>query len=153
MESTGPELAELFETTVQTIAELAKKGIVIRTRRGRYDKDNSTKNYVRHLRETAAGRGGKSHVESLAEERARLAREQADGMALKNALLRAETLDRREVEAAWSGILGSVRSGMLAVTPRVQQQVPGLTAADAAVIDREIREALKGLGESGDEAA
>lgn len=150
MEITRGKLAALIGVSERQVTELAKQKIVVRAARGKYQTEASVAAYCEHLRGTAAGRGGKSHVESLAEERARLAREQADGMALKNALLRAETLDRREVEAAWSGILGSVRSGMLAVTPRVQQQVPGLTAADAAVIDREIREALKGLGESGD---
>lgn len=153
MEITRAELAALIGVSERMITELAKQGIVIRAARGKYQMKASVAAYCEHLRNTAAGRGGKDHVESLAGERARLAREQADGHALKNALLRGDTLDRVEVQATWSGIMSSVRSGMLAVTPRVQQQLPALTLAEAGIIEREIREALRVLGEDGDDGS
>jgi len=46
----------------------------------------------------------------------------------------------------WSGVLWTVRAGMLAVPSRFQQRLPHLSAHDVAEIDREIREALTEMG-------
>lgn len=150
MECSAPELASLFSATVQTITKLAREGIVVRTSRGKYDREKSITNYVCHLRDTAAGRGGASAVESLSDERARLAKEQADHAALKNAQLRGELVPKSDVLATWSSMASDIRAGMLAVPSRVQQRLAGLTTVDVETIDAEIREALKTLGEDGE---
>ena len=84
-------------------------------------------------------------------ERDRLAREQADAVALKNARLRGELVPAAEVEKAWSDILRRVRSKVLAVPARVRQMNPHLTGRDVAAIDAELRRALEDLAGAADE--
>jgi phage terminase Nu1 subunit (DNA packaging protein) len=83
-------------------------------------------------------------------ERDRLAREQADNMALKNAALRRELVPAVEVEATWAEIMRRVRSRLLAVPSRVRQGCSHLTAHDVALIDAELRRALDDLAGSTD---
>jgi phage terminase Nu1 subunit (DNA packaging protein) len=79
-------------------------------------------------------------------ERARLARAQADLAELKAAKQRGLLLDAAAVETEWSGVLRTVRAGMLAVPSRVAQRLPHLTPHDVAEIDAEVRAALIEIG-------
>ena len=116
------EICALLGVTATAIRELASAGIVRRIGRGSYDIDGSVTSYCRHLREGASGRGGE-----LANERARLAREQADQVAMKNRALRGELVEVAEVQRTWTGIARSVRAGVLALPTRVQARLPHLT--------------------------
>jgi Phage DNA packaging protein Nu1 len=78
-------------------------------------------------------------------ERARLAAAQADLAELKVAKQRGTLLDAAEVESEWSGVLRTVRAGLLAVPSRVAQRLPHLTPHDVSEIEREVRAALIGL--------
>lgn len=49
------------------------------------------------------------------------------------------------VEAEWSGVLRTVRAGMLAVPSRCAARLPHLTAHEVAEIDAEVRAALTRL--------
>jgi hypothetical protein len=49
------------------------------------------------------------------------------------------------VEAEWSGVLRTVRAGMLAVPSRCAAHLPHLTAHEVAEIDAEVRAALTRL--------
>ena len=60
----------------------------------------------------------------------------------RGALLDADTVVRE-----WSDVLRQVRAGVLAVTSRVRAQLPHLTAHDAGVLDRELRQALTALAD------
>ena len=64
----------------------------------------------------------------------------------KQRKLAGELVDAAEVETAWSGVLRTVRAGMLAVPSRVQQRLPHLTAHDVTEIDAEVRDALTEIG-------
>ena len=68
----------------------------------------------------------------VTKERGRLAAAQADIAETKAAKLRGSLVDAAEVEAEWSGVLRTVRAGMLAVPSRVSQRLPHLTAHDVA---------------------
>lgn len=129
-----------------TLSNMAARGIVVRKGRGSYDLVASIQRYCEHLRSVASGHGGEGAAIDLATERARLAKEQADGHALKNATARAELAPVAEVERRWSDILRRVRSGLLAVPSRSRQRLPHLTAHDVVVIDQEVRSALGELG-------
>jgi phage terminase Nu1 subunit (DNA packaging protein) len=83
-------------------------------------------------------------------ERARLAAAQADLAELKAAKQRGTLLDAAEVESEWSGVLRTVRAGMLAVPSRVAQRLPHLTAHDVSEIDAEVRAALSEIGSGGE---
>jgi phage terminase Nu1 subunit (DNA packaging protein) len=56
--------------------------------------------------------------------------------------MRAELVEAAAVEAEWSGVLRTVRAGILAVPSRCAARLPHLTAHDISEIDQEIRAAL-----------
>ena len=91
-------LAQLFDCDESMIRYLAKKGIVIKSGHGKYIVSQSVRNYIRHLRGVAAGRGGEEKQITLTSERARYAKEQADAVALKNSILRGEMVDASSVQ-------------------------------------------------------
>lgn len=139
------DLGEWLGVSSQSIAAFANDGKVVRVSRGKYDLKASVQTYTAHLREVAAARGGAAGVLDLVQERARLAKEQADGHELKNAALRGELLPRDEVEAEWTDIVRKLRSGMLAIPSRIRQRL-GMDASATAEVDREIRDTLTVLG-------
>lgn len=143
------ELADYLGVTSQSIAAFANDGKVVRISRGKYDLKASVQTYTSHLREVAAARGGEGQILDLNQERARLAREQADGQELKNRQLRKELVSASDVEREWSDVLRKVRAGILAVTSRVRASA-GLSAEQAVEMDSELRLALKDLGNDQD---
>lgn len=133
------DLAALLGVSGRTVRELAQKGIIAKDGE-RFPVRECVRAYCSHLREKAAGRGGSA---SLTQERVRVAKEQADSLAMRNAITRGEMLPARDVEASWSTILRDVRSAMLALPSRVQQRLSHLTAHDVSEIDHEVRAALQ----------
>jgi phage terminase Nu1 subunit (DNA packaging protein) len=105
------ELADYLGVTSQSIAAFANDKKVVRVKRGNYDLKASVQTYTAHLREVAAARGGEDQILDLTQERARLAREQADGQELKNRQARKELVLASDVEREWSDILRKVRAG------------------------------------------
>jgi hypothetical protein len=79
--------------------------------------------------------------------RARLAKAQASLVETKQRKLAGELVEAAEVEAEWSGVLRTVRAGMLAVSSRCAQRLPHLTPHDIAEIDAEVREALTAVAQ------
>ena len=90
----GSDLCDLFGITPGMLTALGKRDTVVRLGHDSYDLEESTRRYIASLRETASGRGGEEQVLNLTGERARLAREQADAQALKNAVARGENCQR-----------------------------------------------------------
>src|SRR5512135_11532 len=134
------ELAELFDVTAKTIADLARRGIIVSAgKRGRWLLQPSVSGYVRHLREEAAGRGG----EADADVRARLASAQADLAAEKVKAMRGETLPTAEVEALWTSKLRAFRNRILGIPQKVQN----LSARQTVVLMQELRAALDELAD------
>lgn len=138
----GAVLADLFGVEERTLRTLADEGKVVKVGRGRYDRDASIRLYVGHLRGVASGRGGDDQVANLTAERARLAKEQADNWAKRNALQDRDLVSGAEVGARWHAILASLRSRMMAVPSRCRHRLPHLTVTDVAALDRELRDAL-----------
>lgn len=144
------EMAALLGVDTRSISNFASKGIIVRSGRNQYALMESVRLYCEHLREVAAGRGGDAN-QALASERARLAREQADREAMKNAELRKELIAASAVEREWADILRTVRSRLLACTSRIKSRLPHLTAHDGQTIDRELRDALSELSHDQDD--
>lgn len=137
-----PVLAQLFDCDESAIRVLARKGIVVKAGHGKYLVGQSVRNYVRHLREIAAGRGGEEKQLALTQERARCAKEQADSLSIRNALLRGELIEVAAVERKWSAAFSTIRSGMLAIVSELPSLLAHLTRHDVDTIDRAIRDAL-----------
>lgn len=63
---------------------------------------------------------------------------------------RGALLDAEAVRREWCDLLRQVRAGVLAVTSRVRSQLPHLSAHDADVLDRELRQALAAIADADD---
>jgi phage terminase Nu1 subunit (DNA packaging protein) len=131
-------LAKVFGVTTRQITALATDGVVVKRARATFDLLASTQNYIEKLRKPDGG------------SKERLTAAQADLAELKLQEFRAALLPASTVEREWANILRDVRAGCLAITNRVQQHLPHLTAHDAATLDSEVRAALSQLGESRD---
>lgn len=89
--------------------------------------------YCDHLREMAAGRGGESGAELVAE-RARLAREQADKIAMQNAVTRGELAPAYVLEEVLSRA-GARAARLLETIPgTLRRRLPQLSSDDIAVV-------------------
>ena len=145
-------LAGLCGLSLSQVRTKAAEGVFVRTRKGRYDAHQSVTNYILRLRESAsrAGRPGDEPTDPHKRERTRLAREQADATALKNAQLRGELVPVAETLRAWQIVLRDVRAGMLAVPSRYAASQPHLTAHDIEALTAEIKHALEGLADAND---
>jgi phage terminase Nu1 subunit (DNA packaging protein) len=153
IEISGRDLAEAFGVSERSVRDFADRAIVQKTGRGRYRLLESVRLYTEHLRLVAAGRGGETAVLDLAAERARLAKEQADGQALKNAVARRELVAVEDVQRGWADILRKVRSRILACPSRIRGRLSHLTIYDGEIIDAELRDALTELADDDEEGA
>jgi phage terminase Nu1 subunit (DNA packaging protein) len=106
----------------------------------------SVQGYCAHLRKLATGRGGETAVVSATAQRGRLAMAQAEHVELKNAIARRDLVPALEIEREWSGLLRTVRAGLLAVPSRCAHRLLGQTAHDVSEIDREVRVVLTEVG-------
>jgi phage terminase Nu1 subunit (DNA packaging protein) len=107
--------------------------------------------------EWIAGRGAEPDAADLSyeRERARLAKEQADAVAIKNATARTELLPAEEVVAGWQAAIGRCRALLLGIPPAsaphlvlIARQHEDATAAERAMrehLTRQIDAALTEL--------
>ena len=96
--------------------------------------------YIRRLREQAAGRATNGAFD-LATERARLAKEQADRVALQNAAERKELAPVTLIEEVLTKAAAKIAGALDAIPGMVRRRVPQLTADDIALIGGEIAKA------------
>lgn len=150
IEITASELAELLKVSKRAVSDFVERGIVVKTERNRFDLRQSIQRYCEHLRGVAAGRGGDG-ADVLTAERARLAREQADQTAMKNAAMRGEMISMTDVRNEWVSIGRRIRNAVLSVPSRCRQMLPHLTTYDVDLIGEEIRSALTELGDEDDD--
>lgn len=142
----GKDLCDLFDISPAALADLKKRGIAVHIKHDTYDLTATTRAYVQHLRGVASGRGGEDHILSLTIERARLAKEQADAQALKNAKLRGELVAASEVERVWADALRQLRARLLAIPARIRSELPDIDAGTIAALDRALRATLSEVG-------
>ena len=88
----------------------------------------------------AAGRAAAGDLD-LATERARLAREQADKIAMQNAVTRGELTNTIVLEQVLSGAAAKIAGVLDAIPGMIRRRVPQLTAADIETIAGEVAKA------------
>ena len=139
-EITTSRLAQLFDTTPKTIADLGKRAIIKRASgRGRWLLQASVSGYCQHLREQAAGRGG----DTGADVRARLGAAQAQLTETKARQLAGALVEVAEVESYWRAKLRAFRNRVLAIPSRVRD----LSARQSVMLTQELRAALTELAD------
>jgi terminase small subunit / prophage DNA-packing protein len=143
--ATQNEVAQHLFISQQRVAQLIDKQVLPDADRGSHDIDACREAFIRHLQEIASG-----DDKALASERTRLAREQADSIALANAERRNELLPRSEIVAAWQGLIASCRAKLLAIPTRMAPQIANLKkpAVVKEKLTTAIHEALDELGKT-----
>ena len=91
---------------------------------------------------------GAPEVVPLMEERARLAREQADGQALRNLEVRGDLVRADEVVAEWQSVLLALKERLRAIPSKARERLK-LTRVQAKRLLRLIDQALEELAEDG----
>jgi phage terminase Nu1 subunit (DNA packaging protein) len=138
---TGQSLAGLLDLDVRSITELKRSGIVVGSGvRGRYLLAPSVRNYVRHLREIAAGRQGNEL--NAVDENARLKIVQRKNYELKNAALEGALVSMDDLTEAWGAIVGTIKAMVLSIPARCQEKLPHLPLGDVEAIRRVARKVL-----------
>lgn len=140
---TAAELAEWLGLTPNRVHALGRDGVLPRGDGKRYPLRASVAAYCAHCRSLAKG---KSTDAELASEKIRLAREQADKIALQNAAARGELLDSRIVASEWRSIITDLRAAVLAVPSRVASEL-GFDRKATIVLDSEIRAAMEAIAD------
>ena len=93
--------------------------------------------YIRRLREQAAGRAASGDLD-LATERARLAKEQADRIALQNQVTREELAPAHLIEEVLSKAAGRIAGIFDAIPGMIKRRLPSLSSAEIEMIGAEI---------------
>jgi phage terminase Nu1 subunit (DNA packaging protein) len=130
---TRQSLAGLLDLDVRSIQELARSGIVVGSGvRGRYLLAPSVRNYVRHLREIAAGRQGNEL--NAVDENARLKIVQRKNYELKNAALEGALVPMNDIIEAWGMIVRAIKATVLSFPARCHEKLPHLKSDDVETI-------------------
>lgn len=102
--------------------------------------------YTRHLREIAAGRKSEGSGDLVAE-RTRLAKEQADRIALQNAIARREHAPIGVIVELVSGIAAQVAVIFDALPGKIRREVPDLPSPALDAIARELAKGRNAVAE------
>ncbi|NUB25732.1 hypothetical protein [Azospirillum brasilense] len=141
--ATQTEVGKHLDLSDRSVRELLERGVLPNAARGALDLDWCRTSYIRHLREMAAGRATGPAGDDLTSERARLAREQADNIALKNAALRKELLPRSDITRAVVAAFQIVRDRLSALPARLAGPLAATT--DPAEVRGRLSDAVNGV--------
>ncbi len=124
---------ELVGITQPAVSDLMKRGVITEGTAGGV----WLLAYTKHLRDQAAGRGDGE----LANERARLAREQADAQAMKNAQARREVAPVGVIEEVLAHVGRQIATVIEGIQPKLRRQFPDLTGEQLKAIVAELAKA------------
>jgi phage terminase Nu1 subunit (DNA packaging protein) len=134
--ATDIEIADHLAMSDRTVRELRQRSVFPAAGQGSLADCRIA--YILHLRERAAGRASDSAEEGgldLVAERARLAKEQADGQAMKNAVLRGELVPVQPLSDAVMGLIEMSKARLLRVPAEVAKGDGPLHRRVAAAIE------------------
>ena len=106
---------------------------------GEYDLEQIRTAYIKRLRESAAGRATSGTL-NLADERARLSKEQADAKEMENAIERGELVYIEDVAKRFEEGLSKVRAKLLSIPTKIAPEAAA--AEDAKEVQRLIEGAI-----------
>lgn len=126
------EIAEHLVMSVREVQMLRAKGVIPAAGASL---DDCRVAYITRMRETAAGRVASPQKSDLDTERARLASEQADMAAMKNALMRRETAPLAAITQAVVGMIEVAKAHLNRVPGKVAPSDAALRARISAAIE------------------
>jgi len=140
------DLCAHLKMSRKTFDGLVSKGIISKQPAGKYDFDVAREEYILHVREVAAGRSKAGELD-LQEERARLAKEQADAKEMENAVERGDLVYIEDVAKMFELQLNKVRMKLLAVPTKVapEAHIAATVKEVQSLMAAEIVEALNEL--------
>ena len=112
------EVAAHLGVTIKYVQDLIANGTLEKKGRGEYDLDACREAYITRLREAAAGRANSGDL-NLTDERARLAKEQADAKEMENMVERGELLYIEDVVSDFEEQLMNCKTKLLAAPTKV----------------------------------
>lgn len=130
------QFGELVGISQQAVSTLVQRGILP----DGASADEWLLAYCDNLREVAAGRGGDAQSE-LTAERARLAREQADRIAMQNAERRGELAPANGIEQVLARVGARVGRLLETIPGELRRRLPDMTAEDADAVTRIVNKA------------
>lgn len=135
--ATAKEVASHLDVSDRTIRDLQSRGVLPQAARGALDLDACRIAYIQHLRERAAGRQGEAEPGNLdlVHERARLAKEQADRIASRNAIDRGELVAISAVTQAVVSAIELSKARLMRVPAIVAKADSGLKERIATAIE------------------
>ena len=146
--ATATEAAAHVFLGLRRFMELVEDDAITRQPLAAYSLDAVREQYILHIRKIASGRGGEKGSD-LASERARLAREQTETAARRNAIARGEFVSIEEVGRQIEAEYGVVRQRLLAIPGTIADDLVGLERHDVEVkLQQVIAEALKELSDA-----
>lgn len=120
------ELAKLFGLTIQRIHQLAADGVIPKTGRGEFPKDECIRAYICFLKELAARPGGENEV--IARSRARYEAARAEEREIDLAERKRELVHVDDVMDEVSKMVANFRARVLAIPSAVAAQGVGMTS-------------------------
>ncbi|QCO05453.1 hypothetical protein [Azospirillum argentinense] len=160
--ATQAEIAAHLDLSDRSVRELKNRGVFSANGRGQMDLDACRIAYIRHLRERAAGRASddaEAEGLDLTAERARLAREQADHYAMKNAEARGELVRVSDCTAAMVSVIEMAKAKLMRVPAKVAKSDGRLKDRIADALEdaldelsmARVEEEMGGAGKDGDD--
>ena len=132
--------------TNKTIAAWASAGVVVRTGYGKFDLASSISGFAAHMRALASKRSDAS-TSTVANERARLLKVQADRAEMQLDQAYGRLVDADEISATVQKDLVAFKQGVLALPTRVAGRGGGLSQAALAIIAEEVNLVLDELAD------
>lgn len=139
------QFAKLLGVSIRTITDLISRGIVNKDHNGKLNLFDNIKSYSAHIREQAAGRSGEKN--SLAEERTRLAKEQADRLEMENAITRGDLIKIEDIRRENDYLSISIKNKAEAIPTKTAPLLIGIDDIQTAkeILEKAIREMLVDL--------
>lgn len=144
--ATQHEVAKHLGISQKLVADMVAMGHIEKKDRGQYDLDECRKQYIKRLQDMAAGRAAAGDLD-LAEERARLAKEQADSKEMENAVARGELVNIEDVAVSIEKQFTKVRTKLLGIPTKVAPEAHACATVKEvqAIVEQAIIEALNDL--------
>ena len=146
--ATQDQIAAHLDLGVRHVRRLLAAGVLPASKgRGGLNTDRCRVAYIAHLRGVAAGHQSKDGSLDLTEERAKLAKEQTETAAIRNAESRGELLPASEVLEYWAKQVVAVKAHLRGIPARFASQVPQLTPGEIGGLRDLIHETLTNLAD------